>query len=92
MPYEVEPEGHRSSGGAFLAGLMMGAAIGAGLALLFAPKKGSELRGQIADSAKKARESARQAYAQATQTAGAAASRAMTDVDRIVGRTRGQQS
>ncbi len=92
MPYEVEPEGRRPGGGAFLAGLLMGAAIGAGLALLFAPKKGSELRGQLAESAKKARESARQAYTQAAQSASAAASRAVSEVDRIVGHTRGQQS
>ena len=92
MPYEVEQEERRPSGGAFLAGLLMGAAIGAGLALLFAPKKGSELRGQIAESAKKARESARQAYSEATQMANSAASRARTEVERIVGHTRGQQS
>jgi gas vesicle protein len=92
VSYEVEQEGRRPSGGAFLAGLLMGAAIGAGLALLFAPKKGSELRGQIAESAKKARESAREAYAQASQKASAAASRAVSEVERIVGHTRGQQS
>ena len=34
----------------FAIGLLIGAAAGAGLALLFAPKAGSELRGQIGES------------------------------------------
>ena len=34
----------------FALGLLIGAAAGAGLALLFAPKAGSELRGQIGES------------------------------------------
>lgn len=97
MPYEVEHEERRgSSGGAFLAGLLMGAAIGAGLALLFAPKKGSELRGQIAESARKARESARDAYRDTVEKAGAVASRAVSETERTfreaVGGPRGQQS
>ncbi len=40
-----------SSGTAFLTGLLAGAVIGSGLGLLFAPRKGSELREQVADSA-----------------------------------------
>lgn len=95
MPYEVEQEEHRGGSGVFLAGLLMGAAIGAGLALLFAPKKGSELRSQLAESARKARESARDAYRQAAEKAGGATARAMSEVERtlrdVVG-TRGQQS
>jgi gas vesicle protein len=35
----------------FVAGLCAGVAIGAGLGLLFAPRSGAELRGQMADSA-----------------------------------------
>jgi gas vesicle protein len=95
MPYEVEHEGRHGGGGVFLAGLLMGAAIGAGLALLFAPKKGSELRDQIAESARKARESARDAYRHAAEKAGAAASRAKSEAERTfrgaVGGPRGQQ-
>ena len=96
MPYEVEHEERRVGGGTFLAGLLMGAAIGAGLALLFAPKKGSELRDQIAESARKARESARDAYRQATEKAGAVASRAMNEAEQAfretLGGSRGPQS
>jgi len=36
---------------AFITGLFAGAVIGTGLGLLFAPRKGSELRGQLSDAA-----------------------------------------
>src|SRR6202048_1721498 len=39
------------SGPAFFTGLLAGAVIGSSLGLLFAPRKGSELREQMADSA-----------------------------------------
>jgi len=42
------------SGLMFLAGLCAGAIVGTGVALLFAPRTGSELRGQLADSASRA--------------------------------------
>jgi len=41
----------RSSFGTFLVGFISGAAIGAGLALLFAPQSGKETREKIKDSA-----------------------------------------
>lgn len=96
MPYDSEHDEFRSSGGGFLAGLLMGAAIGAGLALLFAPKKGSELRTQLAESARKARESARDAYQQAAGRVGESAARTAREVERtlhdVVSSARGQQS
>ena len=51
MNEEHAPEATQGSNVAFLTGLFAGAAIGTGLGLLFAPRAGSELRGQIADSA-----------------------------------------
>jgi gas vesicle protein len=39
------------AGTAFFTGLLAGAVIGTSLGLLFAPRKGSELREQVADSA-----------------------------------------
>jgi gas vesicle protein len=39
------------SGAAFFTGLFAGAVIGTGLGLLFAPRRGSELREQVAESA-----------------------------------------
>ena len=40
-----------SSGVGFMTGLLAGAVIGAGIALLCAPRKGSELREQVSDAA-----------------------------------------
>ena len=66
MPYETEHD-ERHGGGAFLVGLLLGAAVGAGLALLFAPKRGSELREELASKARKAREQATESYHQTTE-------------------------
>lgn len=93
MSHDVEHGDRGAGSGAFLAGLLMGAAVGAGLALLFAPKKGSELRGQIAETARRTRESARDAYKKASDAAGAATSRAIGEVERafhdVTGAVRG---
>ena len=48
------PEENGISAGTVLVSFMAGAAIGAGLALLFAPKSGSETRETIADFAEDA--------------------------------------
>ena len=67
-------------GGSFVMGLLTGTVLGAGLGMLFAPKPGSELRGQIAEQAntgyRKATEAAnewaergKEAYGKATETA-----------------------
>lgn len=39
------------SGGRFVMGLLTGAVLGAGLGMLFAPKRGSELRNQLSEQA-----------------------------------------
>ncbi|HYN06875.1 MAG TPA: YtxH domain-containing protein [Vicinamibacterales bacterium] len=56
----------------FVMGLLCGAALGAALGLLFAPKTGSELRGQLYDSTERLRrragEVANDAYQQASGT------------------------
>jgi gas vesicle protein len=60
----------QSSG--FVMGLLCGAALGAALGLLFAPKRGSELRTQLYDSTERLRrrasEVANEAYSQASGT------------------------
>lgn len=48
----------RCSLGSFLAGTLAGALIGAGLALLYAPKTGEETRKDIKDKVKKLKEEA----------------------------------
>jgi len=47
----VGPDSQDSRSLTFVVGLCTGIAIGAGLGLLFAPRSGAELRGQIAESA-----------------------------------------
>ena len=53
----------------FMCGLMTGALLGAGLAMLFAPRRGSELRSQLSDAATTLANSASRTYRQATDTA-----------------------
>lgn len=59
----------------FLMGLLTGAAIGAGLGLLFAPKPGAELRGQLSEQAGNLANTAAQGYRRATRTASQLADR-----------------
>ena len=51
MIHEYDRADPWGSGAAFFTGLFAGAVIGTGLGLLFAPRKGSELREQFAESA-----------------------------------------
>lgn len=51
MDQEQERSDGSNSGMAFISGLCAGALIGTGLGLLFAPRKGSELREQLSDAA-----------------------------------------
>jgi gas vesicle protein len=46
-----EDDQDRDSGTAFITGLVAGALIGAGFGVLFAPRRGAELRRQVAESA-----------------------------------------
>lgn len=56
-----------SSAAGFMMGLFTGALIGAGLGLLFAPRAGAELRGQIASSATSAGKTVADKYQQASR-------------------------
>jgi gas vesicle protein len=73
-----------ATGHGFTYGLIFGAAIGAAVALLFAPKPGSELRGQlggqIADATTKFRRRANEVYQQATSMADDLSDRARNSV------------
>jgi len=57
-----------SHGGGFLYGVLLGSIVGATIALLFAPKTGSELRGQLATATERFRRKAGEAYGQASKT------------------------
>src|SRR5437773_8741442 len=62
-------------GGSFVMGLLTGTVLGAGLGMLFAPKAGSELRGQISDQANNLANTASEQYRRATEAAGDLADR-----------------
>ena len=55
------------NGGGFLIGFIAGSMIGAGLALLFAPKAGDETRREVAEQATRVREKAREGLGTASE-------------------------
>ena len=60
----------KDEGGAgFVMGLLTGTVLGAGLGMLFAPKPGSELRGQISEGASTVSRTASEGYRKATGAA-----------------------
>ena len=58
------------NGDGFVAGMAVGALVGAGLALLFAPKAGSDLRGEIGESFTSLREAVADRYQELATKAG----------------------
>jgi gas vesicle protein len=59
-----------SGGGSFVMGLLTGTVLGAGLGMLFAPKAGAELRGQIGEQANNFANQAKEGYQKASESAG----------------------
>ena len=57
----------RESGPTFLIGFIAGSMLGAGLALLFAPRPGDETRREVADRAHRVRERAREGLGTASE-------------------------
>ena len=83
--HELHPSDNATATGhGFLYGLLFGAAVGAAAALLFAPKPGSELRGQLggqlSDATRKFRRRATEVYNQAAGMAEDVADRARATV------------
>lgn len=68
-------ENEGGGGGSFVMGLLTGTVLGAGLGMLFAPKAGSELRGQISEQAGNLANVASEQYRKATEAAGEIADR-----------------
>ena len=79
--YEPHYE-EESGGGGFVIGLLCGAALGAAVGLMFAPKAGSELRQTLVDSTGDIRKKASDAYGQATQTVNEYVSKGKDAVER----------
>lgn len=67
MAYEYDRFEREEGSGSFLMGLLAGTVLGAGLGMLFAPKAGSELRGQLGEQATRLRSSANDAYGAASE-------------------------
>jgi gas vesicle protein len=67
-------DGH-DHGGSFVMGLLAGTMLGAGLGLLFAPKRGSDLRHQLSEQADALGQNASERYRRASETASDLANR-----------------
>lgn len=63
----VEDPNGRDSGSTFLVGFIAGSMLGAGLALLFAPRAGDETRREVAERAQRVREKAREGIGSASE-------------------------
>lgn len=66
MAYEYDRFDDEAGGGGFMMGLIAGAVLGVGLGMLLAPKAGSELRGQLGDTATRLRDRASEGYTAAS--------------------------
>ena len=69
-------------GGGFVSGLLFGAAVGAALGVMFAPRAGSDMRRQLAQSGNRLRDNAMRTYEHAREGANAAFSKARDAYDR----------
>jgi gas vesicle protein len=68
MMREVNTMANDSHSSGFVMGMVCGAAVGAAVALLLAPKAGSELRHQLYETTGRLRKSAEKGYASAVGT------------------------
>lgn len=69
-------------GAGFVSGLLFGAAVGAALGVIFAPRAGADTRRQIAQSGGRLREGAVRTYEHARDAGNAAVSKARDAFDR----------
>lgn len=86
MANEYDYEGGGGSG--FMMGLLTGTVLGAGLGMLFAPKSGSELRGQISETASKVGSAASEGYQKVADKASNLADKGRDMGREVVGRAR----
>lgn len=81
MTHHVDQDQERQ-GNSFMLGLMAGTAIGAGMALLFAPREGSELRRELANGASRLGEQINQGTGTVRESARRAADSASDLIER----------
>jgi gas vesicle protein len=84
MAFHDDEEGGGGSGSGFIIGLLTGTVLGAGLGILFAPKSGSETRGQISDKASAVGRAASEHYQKAASAATELAGKGRAVVGRAV--------
>jgi len=76
---------NEGGGGSFVMGLLTGTVLGAGLGMLFAPKAGNDLRGQISEQAGTIKNTASEQYRKASETASDIAEKGRQVYDRARG-------
>jgi len=86
MAHEYDEEG--GAGPGFMVGLLTGTVLGAGLGMLFAPKSGTELRGQISESASHVGRAASEQYQKVSGAANEMANRGREMGREVVGRAK----
>jgi len=82
--YDVDGEGN--GGGTFVLGLLAGTMIGAGIAMLFAPKPGRELRRDLGEQADKLKADASDKYRKASDGAAEWARKASAAAEEVAER------
>ena len=78
----------RSGGGEFFAGLVIGALVGAGIALLMAPQSGEETRAQIRDASVELKDRANETMAEAREKAEAITADSRRRAEEIIAEAR----
>lgn len=81
MKYANDEMQMSSGGGSFVIGALCGAAIGAAVGLLFAPRSGAEMRQQLAHQTQRFRRTASDAYDSASQMVNDAVARGREAVE-----------
>ena len=87
---QMYENGNGNSG--FIVGMLVGALAGAGLALLFAPKPGAQLRGEIGESMTTFKDAASKRLRKMADQAGTGINAGLNDLNSAVGKAAGAAS
>ena len=86
--YDIGQQPSNGNGGSFLFGMLCGAAIGAAIGLMFAPRSGAETRAQLANQTERLRRNAREQAEWLRQRAGDMYGTASGAINEVVSRGR----